>query len=329
MPSPPITIRPATPADFPAAARIYVLAEDDVMRRQHDRPSRIEDSETAADEALARYDLQLFHDDNPAQVQVAVAADRPDDDVLGVAAFWVRDHWWYLDYLYVDPGSQNRGIGRALIERCHALGQEAGCSVFSLFASSDPRAIYRYIRLGLSLQPPALNLQAASESLTLPEFPWDDGLDALPLSAAEPDFTARLETLGDLDKAVRGTRRTRDLERWLRDGATGSLLTRRDTGAPAGYFLLQPKINATAARIGPLVALDLDRVPDVVTRALSSMTSLLQPGLTWKLSVPGENTAALAPLVAAGFRPHSLATYLASSAIGQWDRYIFRDEDFL
>lgn len=328
MHSNPFTIRPATPADFPAAARIYVLAEDDVMRRQHDRPSQLDDPETAADEALARYDLRLFHDDNPVQVQVAVASGHPDD-VLGVAAFWIRDHWWYLDYLYVQPEAQNRGIGRALIERCHALGQEAGCTVFSLFASSDPRAIYRYLRLGLSLQPPTLNLQAGGESLTLPEFPWDDGLDALPLGAAEPDFTARLETLGDLDKAVRGTRRAGDLERWLRDGATGSLLTRRDTGAPAGYFLLQPKNNATAARIGPVVALDLDRVPDVVTRALSAMTPLLQPGLIWKLSIPGQNTAALDPLFAAGFRPRGLATYLASAPIGQWDRYILRDEDFL
>ena len=77
-----------------------------------------------------------------------------------------------------------RGIGRALIERCHAFGEEAGCTVFSLFASSDPRAIYRYLRLGLSLQPPTLNLEAASDALTLPDFPWDDGLDALPLGAA-------------------------------------------------------------------------------------------------------------------------------------------------
>lgn len=59
------------------------------------------------------------------------------------------------------------------------------------------------------------------------------------------------------------------------------------------------------------------------------MAPLLQPGLTWKLSIPGQCTAALAPLFAAGFRPQSLATYLASSPIGQWDRYIFRDEDSL
>ncbi len=240
MLSSPITIRPATPADIPAAARIYVLAEDDVMRRQHDRPSQLDHPDTAEDEALARYDLRLFHEDNPAQVQVAVAPGRPGE-IIGFAAFWMRDHWWFLDYLFVHPGAQNRGVGRALIERCHALGQDAGCNVFSLFASSDPRAIYRYLRLGLSLQPPTLNLRADSESLTLPDFPLDDGLDALPLGAAEPDFTARLETLGDLDRAVRGTRRAADLERWLRDGAAGSLLTRRDTGAPAGYFLFQPK----------------------------------------------------------------------------------------
>ena len=137
MPSTPITIRPATPADFPAAARIYVLAEDDVMRRQHDRPSQLDDPDMAADEALARYDLRLFHEDNPAQVQIAVSADRPDE-ILGFAAFWIRDHWWYLDYLYVHPDAQNHGIGRALIEHCHALGRDAGCTVFSLFASPIP-----------------------------------------------------------------------------------------------------------------------------------------------------------------------------------------------
>jgi hypothetical protein len=249
--------------------------------------------------------------------------------MLGFAAFWIRDHWWFLDYLFVHPDAQNRGVGRALIERCHALGRDAGCTVFSLFASADPRAVYRYLRLGLWPQPPTLNLQAGSDSLTLPAFPWDDGLEAFPLGASEPDYTAKLQTLGDLDKAVRGTRRAQDLERWLRDGATGSLLTRRDTGAPAGYYLLQPKNNATAARIGPVVALDVERVSDVITRALAAMSPLLQPGLAWKLSVPGQNTAAVAPLFAAGFRPQGVSTYLASAPIGQWDRYIFRDEDFL
>ena len=72
----------------------------------------------------------------------------------------------------------------------------------------------------------------------------------------------------------------------------------------------------------------MERVPTVITRALAAIAPMLQPGLPWRLSVPGQNTAALAPLLAAGFRPRSLSTYLASSPIGQWDRYILRDEDF-
>jgi len=328
MPDPAVTIRAATSADIPAAARVYVLAEDDLLRREHDRPSGLDSPAAALDEAAAQDDFRLLLHGAPSQVQVAIGG-AGGDEVLGVAAFWISESWWFLAYLFVRPDVQGQGIGRALLERCHGVGREAGCTVFSLFASEDPRAVYRYLRLGLTPHPPIIDLRADPAALTLPAPPWDDGLDSLPLTQHEPDLTARLNTLGDLDKAVRGTRRAADLDRWLQDGASGAILNRRDTGAPAGYYLVHAPESARTARLGPVVALDTERFPAVLARALATVAPLARPGLPWRVTLPGQNTAALTPLLAAGFRPKGVSIYLSTAPIGQWDRYLPRDEDFM
>jgi len=62
---------------------------------------------------------------------------------------------------------------------------------------------------------------------------------------------------------------------------------------------------------------------------LAAAGSLGATRVAWRIDVPGENRAALAPLFAAGFRPYRLSNLFASEPIGRWDRYIFHDEDLL
>jgi hypothetical protein len=162
----------------------------------------------------------------------------------------------------------------------------------------------------------------------LPPVPWDDGLAAQPIT---DDDTATLATIGDLDKAVRGCRRLRDIERWLAAGATGALLTRRDRsgapGAPAGYYLVG--VHSDRVRIGPVVALDEERVATILTRALAAAEPHLASGLPWRVEFPSQNRAALAPLLAAGFRTRYLSTFFSTAPFGQLDRYVVHDEDYL
>ncbi|HET7094620.1 MAG TPA: hypothetical protein VFI22_14105, partial [Thermomicrobiales bacterium] len=152
----------------------------------------------------------------------------------------------------------------------------------------------------------------------------DDGLERRPLA---PDAEAAIATATDIDKAVRGGPREQDLRRWLAAGATGDLLLRPDPLTPAGYFLVS--VDGEEGRLGPVAAIDAERLPDVLGHALAAAGDRHHPGMTWRVELPGECWAAYAPLRAAGFQPERLVRMLASAPLGRWDRYLFRDFDFL
>ena len=312
-----IVYRPARRDELAAAARVYVRADDELDHRLHGRSLR-NPAAGVEEEAAALEDLVLLHEDASEQVWVAVRGA----EVVGVAAAAIRERHWHLVYLFVLPAAQGRGIGRGLLERVHAAGGAAGCDVFTLQASDDPKALTRYLALSLAPQPPSIDLRA-----TAPAFPpvrWDDGLESHPLRS---DDAAMLATVGDIDRVVRGVRRPADLRRWLDEGAVGALLTRRDTGAPAGYYLVSDR--GALGRIGPVAAMDAQRFGDVLGRALAAAGARERPRLVWRVDIPGENRAAIPPLFAAGFRPRRLSAFFASAPLGRFDRYVLHDEDLL
>ena len=300
-----------------AAAQVYVRADDELDHRLHGRSLREPAPPGAAEEVAALADLVLLHGEGADRVWVALRGG----ELVGVAAAAIRGRHWHLVYLFVLPEAQGQGIGRALLEQCHAAGVAAGCDRFSLQPSDDPKALTRYLALGLAPQPPSIDLR--TDAPAFPPVRWDDGLEPLPL---RPDDEAALATVGDIDRAVRGVRRPDDLRRWLAEGATGALLARRDTGAPAGYFLVA---HNAPGRIGPVAAIDDGWFAAVLGRALAAAGELARPGLPWRIDVPGENRAAIAPLFAAGFRPRRLSHFFASAPIGRFDRYVLHDEDLL
>ena len=75
--------------------------------------------------------------------------------------------------------------------------------------------------------------------------------------------------------------------------------------------------------------MDEDRFAEVLTHALLAARTSREPGDGWTLVVPGENRAAVPPLLAAGFRPSYAETFFASGPIGRFDRYIVHDLDLL
>ena len=317
-----ITYRPAQVDELRVAARVFLLADAEAERRPYGRVRHCGFAVSAAEEEdRAAAALAALHAEAPANVWVALLGG----EVVGVAAAAIRERHWLLHYHYVLPTAQRRGIGQELLRRVHAVGVAAGCTVFSLHASHDPAALTRYLALGLTPQPPTIDLRTTSP--TFPPPPWDDGLDAHPLRA---DDAATVETVGDIDRVVRGCRRPADLRRWMVAGATGALLTRRDTGAPAGYYLVG--VEALDGRIGPVAALDEARFAAVLGRALAAAASLRppdRPELMWRALVPGQNRAAVAPLLAAGFRPRLFTAFFSSAPIGRFDRYLFHDQEYL
>lgn len=317
-----LIIRQAAGDDFAAGATVYVEAEDDLATSRRQRPrwpsAAVREAERAAAEedlaALARHPSDL-----------AIVAER-DGRVVGVGGIIVRERHAHITYLFVRPDWQGQGIGRAVLHQLAA--HAAACDLLSLHASPDPRALTRYLTLGLRPMPPTVRMSAVA-----PRFPalnLRDRLEAQPLRA---DDTALLATISDIDRAVRGVHRVDDLRSWLDAGASGALLTQRGTSIPVGYYLIAPggheRLTGSPAAIGPVAAMDLARLPDVLARALHAAGEASSAEMPWRLDFPAENQAAVAPLLAAGFRPQRLISYLATGTIGRWDRYIFHDDDIL
>lgn len=311
-----LIIRRATGDDVVAGATVYIEAEDALATSRRQRPRWPSDAARDAERAAAEGDLSTLSQRPSDLVIVAERAGR----IRGVGGIIVRERHAHITYLFVQPGWQEQGIGQALLTEL--AGHAAGCELLSLHASPDPRALTRYLRLGLRPMPPTVRLTSAG-----PRFPalkLHDHLEEQPLAA---DDAALLATVSDIDRAVRGIRRVDDLRSWLAAGAVGALLVQRGTSVPVGYYLIEP--NGDEATIGPVAAMDTERLPDVLGRALLAASKHARAEQPWSVDFPAENQAAVAPLMAAGFRPRRLISYLATGTIGRWDRYIFHDDDVL
>jgi GNAT superfamily N-acetyltransferase len=138
--------------------------------------------------------------------------------IVGIAQAHVRGDRWVLATLGVVPEHQERGAGRALLDRALDYGKAAG--VGAIFSSPDPRAVHRYASAGFDLHPTVVALGPARR---LPGAPSGVG-----------DGTAGdIAVVNAIDHAVRGGTRAADIEfqlgaglRLLLDGGRGYALVR-------------------------------------------------------------------------------------------------------
>ncbi|HWK79879.1 MAG TPA: GNAT family N-acetyltransferase [Thermomicrobiales bacterium] len=314
-------IRAAAPDDLADAARVYQDAARDLHeRRQAERNPWLDAKARDFDLRAATTILTRIAGEYPGAVQVA----ERHGEIVGVGAVVLRERHAHILFLFVAPEWQRKGIGRDLLFRLRTVIADAGAEVVTLTASEDRRAWSRYLAMGLYPGPPLVSMRALTP--VLPDLPWQDGLEPIPIALDRPDV---LGTVGDLDRLVKGVRRMEDIHRWLaEEGAQGDLLVRRGDGRPAGYYLVSR--DERFGRIGPVTAVDREGMGDVLKRALHA-AGRLDPDrtLVWRADVPGQNHEAIAPLTAAGFHPWNLLPWFANGEIGLWDRYIVRDEDQL
>lgn len=309
--------RAAAQRDLPAAARIHAAGDLEQTRRMHPL-SGVTPFNKAARTKSALAGLEVLHGEDPKQVWIAAQEDR----AIGVASAAFRDRHAHVQSFFVSTKLRQRGIGGELLRRLFRSAEEAGCTRFSLQASDDPRALGLYLRLGLIVQAPNVVWAATRPAFPRPRF--DSPFEQVPIETTDE---ATLNTVCDIDKAVRGARRSQDLMRWFQEPAHGRLLLDRETGKPAGYFLISA--DGPIGQIGPVASMDESRFSDLFHCALVAAGEHHSPGRIWRLATPGENRAIVDPLIAARFRPAFLMPFLASEPIGLFDRYVFHDLDYL
>ena len=197
-----------------------------------------------------------------------------NDQIVGIAQAHLRGGVWVLATLGVAPGSQDRGIGRELLDRALAYGDRP--SAGAIFASPDPRAVHRYVRAGFELHPTATAFGLARN--TVERQPGVRGGTA-----------DDIEQANGIDRAVRGTDRGTDLEFQL---SLGNGLLVDDSG---GYAVVR------GGRVAMLSALD----QDIATRLLLAAIARCEKGVPVDVSwITAEQQWAIRTLTRAGVPIH-------------------------
>lgn len=93
-----------------------------------------------------------------------------DGEAAGVIALEPRAGGWSIERLWIDPGVQGLGIGRALVERALAAAAETGGEIEVL---SDPHAEPFYLKLGARRAGEAAAPMPGAPARVLPRLLFD------------------------------------------------------------------------------------------------------------------------------------------------------------
>jgi len=118
-----------------------------------------------------------------------------DGEVVGAALALLREGLWGLSLLFAEPSVQGEGVGRELLARARAYGDDA--RGWMILSSVDPRAMRAYARLGLAMHP-SVAAVGAPVGMTVTGEVRPGGAADLPLTEA-------------VDRAVRGAAHGEDL----------------------------------------------------------------------------------------------------------------------
>jgi ribosomal protein S18 acetylase RimI-like enzyme len=237
-----------------------------------------------------------------------LVAER-DGMVDGFVVVLQRERLTFLSMLFVAPGAQGRGLGRALLARalataartpetCHATATDSAQPISNaLYGSLGMVPRMPLLRLvGLPDRPGAFpDLPPGVDAVSFAEI--GDGADGLERSALRAE-------LASLDRDTAGFDRTADHAFHRAEGRLGFLLRDRD-GRSVGYGY-----SSEAGRVGPMAVRDSSLLAPLV----GLLVTEVRPRGAFGLWVPGDAGDAVVSLLQAGFRLEGFPVLVC------WDR---------
>jgi GNAT superfamily N-acetyltransferase len=306
-----VSFRPARESDLGVCAAIWRDALNDYLVRLN--------LPAIPDELAPIRRLHAhLHATDPERFWVAEAAATPPDagsEVIAFASAARRDTVWFLSMLFVRPGEQRRGLGRALLER---ILPDDGATRATGTDSAQPVSNALYASLGIVPRMPLLNLVGR------PDRP--DAFGALPsgvravpfhaIAAGPPggEGHARLVAAVDaLDREVAGFTHPQD-HRWLRAEARTGFLYEGPDGTPVGYGY-----TSEAGRVGPVAVRD----EALLAPVLGHLLGAVEPRGAFGLWAPGHAGPAVTALLRAGLRLDGFPVLLCwSRPFADFARYV-------
>jgi hypothetical protein len=207
-----VTLRPMAEADVPGAVAAFD-AGFGAMRTRYGLP---EVARSARQDQRRHNRSRHFLRTDPGGSWVA----EEGGVIVGMSQSFVREGYWVLSQLGAVPGRQDRGLGRELLRL--ALSHGDGDSPGTIQCSRDPKAMALYTGAGFSLHP----VVGAWGPLRSPATSRPS--EVTRHTRAEVT-AAHLDVVTAIDRFVRGSARTVDVEMMLsEDGAR--LLLHEDQG---------------------------------------------------------------------------------------------------
>ncbi len=228
-----------------------------------------------------------------------------DGEAVGYARSILRDGVQELTELFILPGSQSAGLGRALIKRAFP---QSGARFRSIISSPDIRAQSLYMKSGVYPRFQLYYLWRKPEKVN-----FKNDLEIRLIS----DGQNMLNLLADVDVNILDHRRDSD-HQWLQTERQGYLYLR--DGRPVGYGYF-------GKRTGPVALLDDNDFPAILAHAESAAAGKFEH---FGLEIPAVNQVALDYLLSRDFRIDSfVATLMTDQPFGNFERYIVTSPPFI
>jgi GNAT superfamily N-acetyltransferase len=287
-----VVFRRGTPDDSRSAFDLGLAAVRDLMARQN-HPFTLD-----ADSFWRALQPYLAH----LVVHAAewwVAEDPSDGSLIGHARSIERDGLFELTELFVRPGAQSDGLGKALIERAFPLGRG---DVRLIIATNDVRALARYYAADTVARFSMASLAAAPKAA--------NGVARdLEITRATPDDT---RVVAEIEKVVVGFARHDDYP-WLFEHREAFLYRRRGTAIGFGFF--------GETGLGPIAALNPDDQNEILLHLEDRAHACGVEEVNFQ--VPTVNAVAMRHLLRRGFRLDApLNIFMSDRSFGQFDRFI-------
>ena len=221
--------------------------------------------------------------------------DGGGERIVAFAAALMRERLWFLSMLFVRPGLQGAGLGRALLARVAPADGEASYRATAT-DSAQPISNALYASAGMVPRIPLLNLIGLPQDIeafgTLPSgvipTPFMDVIDE-----AGGEGHRRLATTVDaLDREVLGVAHPAD-HRFLRRRAAPAGCTAARTGPPWATATRRKPAGS-----GPVAVRD----PALLAPILGHLSSAVTPRGAFALWLPGTADRAVVPALQSGFR---------------------------
>ncbi len=258
----PITIRPATPADAASAGQICFDAFNTISRA-HNFPPDI----PAVEHAL--HLMTIFFSAPGLYCVVAEENGR----ILGSNCLDERSIIHGIGPITIDPATQNRGLGRLLMQAVlDRSASQRAAGVRLVQAAFHNRSLSLYTTLGFDVREPLACMQGRTSTRSIPGC------------TVRPATTADLPACNALSVAVHGFDRSADLSQSISHGT--ALVTERDG-----------RITAYATVVGFFGHATAETTPDLCA-LIASADTLAGPGIL----VPTRNSALFRWCLANGLR---------------------------